>query len=407
METEMDDQSAPTDEDGTRASRGRVHLAVDSPPRGGKKPKGAAMDDASMDDNMNEEGEAVSEPDHHSPLLSGEKLTEVSVGPRSRVVSYKDKLLRLNEQGGHSDNDEEDRVSKQKREDEEAKLMEGLAQDVPDDPLCPRYTFSVEEHKRDCEQWRKALIIKLIGKRMRARVLMMRLQRLWSLMGAYELIDLDNGHLLLRFQEDNDYRHVLEEGPWIVNDHYVVVQRWRSFFDPYDESFKRLAVWIRIPGLPIELYTTRHLWRIGNIFGRTLKVDRNSLRKSDLGDVITERGRFARICVEVDLRKSFLSKFVIGNTVYQVGYEGLHLICFECGLYGHRQNQCPAAQDRCKGHEEVSKGQVNVMSPAPHKEKMEVKQDEAFESWMVVQRKPRNRKQKAKSSSPTKEGDGE
>ncbi|XP_061348942.1 uncharacterized protein LOC133294302 [Gastrolobium bilobum] len=223
----------------------------------------------------------------------------------------------------------------------------------------------------------------MLGKRIGARFLMSRLVRLWCLVSSYELIDLDNGYLLIRFQDDNDYRHVLEEGPWIVNDHYVIVQRWRPLFDPYDEDFRKVAVWIRIPGLPIEVYKPRHLWRIGNFFGRTLKVDRNSLRKNELGDaVITERGKFARICVEVDLRKSFLSKFTIGSKIYHVGYEGLHLVCFKCGLYGHRRDQCPADQapEVQTTVEESSKGQVVPSNAKPVSEVTKENQGEAFGS---------------------------
>ncbi|XP_061368698.1 uncharacterized protein LOC133311642 [Gastrolobium bilobum] len=308
MEIGTDDQKSPTDDDDSRASRGCLLSEQEGLARGGKKAKGVGLEDAAMDDEMLEEGGAGADP----------------VTPPMWIWAG-------------VDDEEENWISKQKREDEEADLLEGISKKGPDDPLFPRYTFSLEEHKRDCEQWRKALIIKLLGKRMGVRFLMARLVRQWNLLGTYEVIDLDNGYLLLRFLEDSDYRHVLEDGPWLVNDHYVVVQRWMPLFDPYDESFKKLAVWLRIPGLPIELYTARHLWRIGNFFRRTLKVDRNSLRKSEIGDaVITDRARFTWICVEVDLRKSFLSKFMIGEKVYPVGYEGLHLICFNCGLYGHR-----------------------------------------------------------------------
>ncbi|XP_061358685.1 uncharacterized protein LOC133302885 [Gastrolobium bilobum] len=247
----------------------------------------------------------------------------------------------------------------------------------------------------DCKQWRKALIIKLLGKMIAPRFLMARLQRLWNLVSPYELIDLDDGFLLLRFQNDNDYRHVLEEGPWIVNDHYVVVQRWRPFFDPYDDQVKKLIVWIRIPGLPIELYTAHHLWKIGNIFGRTLKVNRNSLRKSDSGlEVITERARFARICVEVDLRKSCLSKFNIGEKIYHAGYEGLHLICFKCGIYGHKKDLCSdiATQEDQKAVEGDSLAKSDNSSPV--EAEVEVKQKEAFGEWMVIQMQPRGRKLK-------------
>ncbi|XP_061359053.1 uncharacterized protein LOC133303193 [Gastrolobium bilobum] len=295
----------------------------------------------------------------------------------------------------------EDSGGTRKCEEEEADRVEGLGLSGEEDPLCPRYTFSAEEHKQDCEKWKKALITKMLGKRIEFKFLLARLQRIWNLVSSYEAIDLDNGFLLLRFQDDGDYRHVLEEGPWIVNDHYVVVQRWRPLFDPYDDSVKKLAVWVRIPRLPIELYTIRHLWRIGNIFGRTLKVDRNSLRKSELGDdVITVRARFARICVEVDLRRTFLPKFWIGSKVYQVGYEGLHLICFKCGVYGHRKDQCLVAQVPCAQHDleipvqEVTEGVV----PEPKV----IKAEEAFGDLIVIQRQPKSKKLKAKPLSSGK-----
>ncbi|XP_061337779.1 uncharacterized protein LOC133284726 [Gastrolobium bilobum] len=389
------------DEDRVKASRKRVLSEEDLALRSGKKLKGDVMVDLTMDESMQEKGEGGSV----SQSFPGGIPDEIKVGLKINspsVSSYKDKLLRLNGKGGQADCEEEDWIMKQKKDDEEADLMEGLSHDLLEDPLCPRYTFSLEEHKSDCEIWRKALIIKMLGKRIGTIFLMSRLVRLWCLVGPHELIDLDNGYLLLRFQDDSDYRHVLEEGPWIVNDHYVTVQRWRPFFDPYDKDFRKLAMWVRIPGLPIELYTARHLLRIGNIFGRTLKVDRNSLRKSDVGEgVITERGKFARICVEVDLRRSFLSKFKIGSKVYHAGYEGLHLICFKCGVYGHRKDQCSVDQGTTSNIGKEVTGKDVVDPGKPEKVMVKEEQEEAFGSWMVVQRQARGCKLKAK---PVKQG---
>ncbi|XP_061357986.1 uncharacterized protein LOC133302248 [Gastrolobium bilobum] len=206
--------------------------------------------------------------------------------------------------------------------------MEEIALDEADnDPLCPSYHYSQELHKEVCKQWRRALIVKLLGKRVGIKFFIARLERMWSLKGVHEFIDMENGYLLVRFADEEDYTHVLQERPWIIVDHYVVVQQWRPFFDPYDETFRKLAVWIRIPGLPIEFYTTQHLWQIGNLFGKTLKIDHNSIRRRDSGDgETTARAKFARICVEADLRKGFLSKFNIAEHTFHVAYEGLHLI---------------------------------------------------------------------------------
>ncbi|XP_061336480.1 uncharacterized protein LOC133283612 [Gastrolobium bilobum] len=195
-------------------------------------------------------------------------------------ISYRDKVIQLNGQK-YSSPEEEDEWSISQREEEEAEDMDEAKEE--DDPICPTYRVSKEQHKEDCKQWRKALIIKLLGRKINPKFLMTKLEKQWNLVGSYELITLDNGHLLIRFKEERDYIHVLQDGSWIVVEHYLVVQRWRPLFNPYDEEVRKLAVWVRIPRLPIELYSSQHLWQIGNIFGKTLKIDRSSLRKNEAG----------------------------------------------------------------------------------------------------------------------------
>lgn len=62
-----------------------------------------------------------------------------------------------------------------------------------------------------------------------------------------------------------------------------------------------------------------------------LKVDRLTS--------IHSRGQYARICVEVDLDRPLKSFIEIRGHKLFLEYEGLHLICFHCGKYGHKANQ--------------------------------------------------------------------
>ncbi|XP_061373715.1 uncharacterized protein LOC133316037 [Gastrolobium bilobum] len=239
---------------------------------------------------------------------------------------------------------EEDWMTIQRKEEEEDDILEEVCPEKQVNPLCPVHYFSKKQHKEDCRRWRKALIIKLMGRKIRNRFLMTRLKNQWRLGGGIEVADLDNDYILINFKEEKDYQNVLHGGPWIVVDHYVVVQRWRPMFDPYEEEVTRIVVWVCIPGLPMKFYTTHHLWRIGNLLGKTLKVHKNLLRKSNGREgEYTEKAKYARICIEVDMRKSFVSQFQLGelgDKILYVAYEGLHLICFRCGRYGHRQDIC-------------------------------------------------------------------
>jgi hypothetical protein len=72
---------------------------------------------------------------------------------------------------------------------------------------------------------------------------------------------------------------------------------------------------------------------MASAIGRPIKVDINTLK--------VERGRFARVCVEVDLTMPVVGKIWVNGHWYKVQYEGLHIICTNCGCYGHLGRNCP------------------------------------------------------------------
>ncbi|XP_061356470.1 uncharacterized protein LOC133300904 [Gastrolobium bilobum] len=154
-----------------------------------------------------------------------------------------------------------------------------------------------------------------------------------------------------------------------------------------------------------------HLWKIDNMLGRTLKVDKTSLRRVEgVEGEITDKAIFARICVEVDLRRSFVSRikfwdFLQNEFVFlNVGYEGLHLICFACGRYGHKKDACNGGLEYVKesvtthahksseqpenldaGTAAGAKGDANAFMEEGRK----VEEEYAFGEWMVVKRNGR------------------
>ncbi|KAH7528625.1 hypothetical protein FEM48_Zijuj05G0092000 [Ziziphus jujuba var. spinosa] len=125
---------------------------------------------------------------------------------------------------------------------------------------------------------------------------------------------------------------VLSEGPWIIAGHYLSVQAWRPEFDPLTDRIRRMVIWVRLPYLSFEYYNRSILTQIGNLFGRTLKINNTT--------EMANRGKFARLCVEMDISKPLVPKLVIGSRIQNVEYEGLGMICFHCGLIGHREPDC-------------------------------------------------------------------
>ncbi|XP_057444439.1 uncharacterized protein LOC130736653 [Lotus japonicus] len=104
-----------------------------------------------------------------------------------------------------------------------------------------------------------------------------------------------------------------------------------KFISPTAKVTKTLA-WIRIPGLNAAFYDESFLMSVAQVIGTPIRVDINTLRGN--------RGKFARICVELDLSNPVLGKIMIEDDWYKIEYEGLHVICTKCGCYGHRSREC-------------------------------------------------------------------
>ncbi|OMO81305.1 reverse transcriptase [Corchorus capsularis] len=178
------------------------------------------------------------------------------------------------------------------------------------------------------KKWRNCLIVKLLGRNIGFKTLENKVMGLWKPMGDLELIELGEGYFIAKFYLEDDMKFALEEGPWVIFGHYLTVSRWRPDFRPSEAAIHTTAAWIRFPELPVEFYDERFLLALGNTVGKEIKVDRNTHFAS--------RGKFARVCVEVDLTKPLVPKVYVDDRWTRVEYEGLPLICFQCGYVGHR-----------------------------------------------------------------------
>ncbi|KAF7812710.1 RNA-directed DNA polymerase [Senna tora] len=141
------------------------------------------------------------------------------------------------------------------------------------------------EERRLSEPFDKALIIKLLGRNIGFKVLERKLYQMWSAKGILTIIDLTNDYFLVKFSCLEDYDAVLENGPWVIFDHYLTIRPWSPGFDPSIDMIQKLAIWVRFPDLPIEFFDNKFLRCFGNQLGKTVKVDATTS--------LQDRGRYA------------------------------------------------------------------------------------------------------------------
>lgn len=221
-----------------------------------------------------------------------------------------------------------------------AGVQEDMSSDYPDSDdnvnekeedkdYCPLITLTEEEKKSLRQKWRQSLIIKLRGKKVGYNYLQRKLQTMWRPEAFMNLVALENEYYLVRFHSIDDYKFARDQGPWSILDHYFMVKEWTPNFDPITNKTEKLIVCVRIPCLPIEYFDYEILKKVGEKIGKPISGDHNTGRAT--------RGRFARICVEIDITKPLLTMFKLHKRVRHIEYEGSHLVCFECGIVGHRK----------------------------------------------------------------------
>lgn len=258
-----------------------------------------------------------------------------------------------------------------------------------DKDYCPVICLTKEEKKALRQRWRQSLIIKLWGRKVGYNYLQKKLQSMWRLKAFMDLVALENDYFLVRFYSKDDYEFARDEGPWTILDHYLVVKEWAPDFDPLTDKTEKLIVWVRFPCLPIEYFDYAFLKKVGEKIGKPIRADHNTGTAA--------RGRFARLCVEVDITKPLLTMFKLRKRIRHIEYEGIHLVCFKCGIVGHKMDECPtnrseSCQQECHAagedtelsvNDEVRSKLVQIRKEGPDG----YQGKETFGPWMLAQKK--------------------
>ncbi|XP_065638160.1 uncharacterized protein LOC136071147 [Quercus suber] len=236
-------------------------------------------------------------------------------------------------------------------------------------------------------KWAHALIVKVFGRTVGFHFLHSRVMSMWKPAGRLDCVDLGKDFFLIRFGLVEDYDRVLRGGPWFVGGHYLTMRMWEPNFKPSLAACSLVAVWARLPELPFEYYELAVLKEIGNSIGPVLRIDANTASET--------RGRYARICIQVDLNKPLVRRILLEGVVQEIQYEGISSLCFSCGRAGHRQEACPytvraSNSEQRQEEERGSFGREDSETSGRESRTVDEPGEEAreeFGPWMLVTRR--------------------
>ena len=170
---------------------------------------------------------------------------------------------------------------------------------------CLRVCFSRDEKSHMRAPWHQALIIKPFGRKVGYTFLAAKIRSMWNPRGGMDCIDLGFDFYLIKFENRDDVDNVLKGGPWFIGQHFLAIRQWEPEFHASTATLSSVAVWIRLPELPIEFYEYNALMKIGKAIGPVLRIDANTANGV--------RGRFARLCVQANLDKPLPKSIYLGQ----------------------------------------------------------------------------------------------
>ena len=151
-------------------------------------------------------------------------------------------------------------------------------------------------------------------------------------------------------------------------------------------TLESVAVWVRLPGLPVEYYDLTILKEIAAKIGPVLRINAHTAAE--------RHGRYARVCVQLNLDKPLLRRLRIGKLKQEIQYEGLNLFCQTCGKIKESSSKCPCLVDASAIKSTLN---LNNLTSTPSQQDPVVNQSAKEgkieeEGWTIVlPRKPKNK----------------
>ncbi|KAI0531063.1 hypothetical protein KFK09_000613 [Dendrobium nobile] len=194
----------------------------------------------------------------------------------------------------------------------------------------------IEAVRHNIAKLDRALVAKVLGRRIAFPHLLSELKRRWYQFRDFEIVTTAPNSFICLFASPEARDAVLMSGPWIIASNIVGMDKWTPNSSPSSLQGMHSPIWIRLPQLPLIYWDADNINRIANMLGDPLWMDSHT---SSWG-----KSSYARICVRIDISQRLLPGIWIngihGRFFQRVKYERLTNFCFECGYIGHTSGSC-------------------------------------------------------------------
>lgn len=160
----------------------------------------------------------------------------------------------------------------------------------------------------------------------------------WRVAHGLRVEKLGNNIFIFGFDNDDDRRRVLNQGPWFFEKFLLILELPIRGHRPSDYRFTSVSFWVHFYDIPLDWYNQEMAERLGNAVGVFVEVDsRNGFHHS---------GSSLRLRIRVDISRPLRRgvKITLDDVVERnwipIQYERFSEFCYFCGLIGHQLKNC-------------------------------------------------------------------
>ena len=125
----------------------------------------------------------------------------------------------------------------------------------------------------------------------------------WPTVTLVQLFKHDHGFFLLKCSNDQDVHSIIDSGSCFYNSRPIIMRPWRLDFDYSNDIMSIMPLWIRLPNLPLNCWTSDFVSKIASLVGSPVCADECTSQQM--------RVTFARLMVEVDVTKPFVRQVLV------------------------------------------------------------------------------------------------
>jgi hypothetical protein len=200
------------------------------------------------------------------------------------------------------------------------------------------FVFDMEEEGEEQIDFRWCLIGRFLSDRtIHVNSMKVTMADIWRPVKGVKIKEATPGLFLFQFAHALDMEAVLQGGPWMFDNHMLILERVQLGVQIENIPLHHVDFWVQVHDLPVGFMVEKVGKKLANYIGVFVEYDKNN--KTSFWR------QYMRIRVRVDVRQPLKKESKVKNQggewcTVKFKYERLGVFCFVCGIIGHAENKC-------------------------------------------------------------------